>query len=175
MAPTDAFDLCAEYLAACEAAVATAPGGTILRAYVSPGPPPFDCAPQLTVHAGGPAESDTAPLSPPLVIGERTRLQGAVFQMLMTATVIRCAPVIDDNGILPTTTEMEAAAVETISDVWAIWNFCRTEIRDGTLFASPSGRREVFFDPAIPVPIEGGTAGWSIPVRVQLDGYSAGS
>lgn len=175
MAATDLFDLCAEYLAAVEAAVATTPGGAIVRAYVSPGNPAFDCPPQATVHAGGPIEGDTAPLAPPLVAGERTRVTDAVFLIQMTATVIRCTPTLTEEAGFPSATELETSANETLSDVWAIWNFCRDQIRQGLLFASPSGRREVFFDPAVAVPIEGGAAGWQIPVRVQLGGYKFSS
>lgn len=175
MAATALFDLCAEYLAACVDAVAGTPGGPITRAYVSPGNPAFDCPPQLTVHAGGPVEADTLPLSPILMPGERTHVQGAVFLAQMTATVIRCTPTIDDNLRFPPATALEESANEILADVWAIWNFCRTAVRDGELFFRESTRREVFFDPAVPVPIEGGSAGWQIPIRVQLDGYVQGS
>lgn len=171
MAATDLFDLCAEYLAACQAALAGTPGGAIERAYVSPGSPVIDCPAQLTVHAGGSSEASTAPLSPPLSPGHRGRVQGAVYLARMTATVARCVPVFTEDGEAPAAVDLEAAANMTSADVWAIWNHIRTECMAGALFASPSGMREVLLDDAIPLDPSGGVAGWLIPIRVQLDGY----
>lgn len=159
----------------CEDAVSTTIGEAINRAYVSNGAPAFDCPPQLTVHAGGPAEADTAPLSPPLAPGQRASVTGAVHLVNITATVIRCAPIVDDRGEAPSASAIETSANEVLQDVWAIWNFTRKKHRANLLFASPSGRRELILDPAISVPTEGGAAGWSIPIRVQLDGYEVSS
>lgn len=170
MAATDLFDLAAEYLAAVAAALVTTDAGVPDRAYVSPGAPAFDCE-QVTVHVGGPVEADTAPLAPPLMLGERTQVQGAVFLIQMTATIVRCTAVSDEDGNPPPIADLEASAMKIHADVWATWNFCRDAIRQGLLFASPSGRREVFFDPAVSLEISGGVAGWQIPIRVQLGGY----
>lgn len=173
--PTDLYSLCAEYLAACKTAVASTPGGPITRAFVCPGVPAWDCCPQLTVHAGGPAEADTLPLQPPLAPGERPAVQGAVHLVNMTATVLRCTPTLEEDGqnlILPSEAALEAAAVETLSDVWAIWATVRGLYRAGTLFATDAGRRELFFDPAVPVRPAGGCAGWEIQIRVALGGYT---
>lgn len=172
-AATDLFGICAEWLAVCEAAVATAPGGAIARAYVSPGPPVLDCAPQLTVHPGGPAEADTFPLQPSLGPAHRDQVSGSVHMIALTAIVVRCVPTLENDGGLPTIASMEAAANEIHGDLWAIWNFTRDRRQDGSLFASPSNRRELFFDAAFPLVPSGGLGGWQIPIRVQLGGYDA--
>lgn len=168
----DLYTLCAELLAACEEAIAAAPGGPIGRSFVAPGPPAWDCCPQLTVHAGGPAEGDTAPLDPPLQPGHRHADAGAVNLVQMTATVIRCVPTVEALGVFPPAAAMDAAAQQTLGDVWAIWNHLRSRYRARTIFTRPDGeRREVFFDPAAALNPAGGCAGWEIPVRVQMDGY----
>ncbi len=130
--------------------------------------------PMACVHVGGTAEGMTAPLMPPLMPGERARVQGAVHLVALTATVLRCSPVIGGDGqipVLPSTAELTASARETMGDVWAVWNHVRTRVKAGTLFASPSGRREVFFDPAVALSTAGGCSGWQIPLRVQLSGF----
>lgn len=167
--PGDLYDLAAEWLVCCEAAVATAYGGAISYAYVSPGPPPLDCE-ELVVWAGGPAEANTAPLSPPLAPGFRDTVQGAVHLINLTCTVVRCVPGLNEHGRLPSVAELEDTARQTLGDVWAIWNETRQRHRGGTLFAS-NYARELFLEPAFPIPPDGGFAGWQVPIRVQLNGY----
>lgn len=169
--PSDLFDLAAEWLEVCRAAVATTAGGAIERAFVSPGAPAWDCCPQLTVHVGGPAEGDTAPLSPPLQPGHRTQQVGIVPLVPLTATVIRCVPISDAQGNPPIPSLLEASAQEIDEDIWAIWAHTRSAFHDGDLFASPSGSRELVFDPAFSDAPEGGCAGWQIPLRVAVGGY----
>lgn len=168
--PSDLFDLAAEWLEVCKAAVATTAGGAIERAFVSPGAPAWDCCPQLTVHVGGPAEGDTAPLSPPLQPGHRTQQVAVVPVIPLTATVIRCVPGPDASGNPPGVALLEAAAQAIDEDVWAIWAHTRFRFHDKTLFASPSSR-ELVFDPAFSEAPEGGCAGWQIPLRVAVGGY----
>lgn len=174
MGATSLYDLCEEYLDACEAAVALGPGGAIPRAFVAPGPPAWDCCPQLTVHAGGPAEGDTAPLSPPLQTGHRPEV-GIVNLIGMTATVIRCVPTLQEGSTaLPSPASIDAAAQQTLSDIWTIWNHLLTLKRDGLIFAGTDGdphQREMFLDPAVALNSAGGCAGWQLPIRVQLGGY----
>src|SRR6266705_1969139 len=93
--PNDLFDICSEWLAACEAAVAPTEGGPIPRSFVSPGPPAWDCCPQLTVH-GGYAIADTLPLIPVLGPGHRSTDQGGVVLVPLVATVLRCVPTLED-------------------------------------------------------------------------------
>lgn len=169
--PGDLYDLAAEWLAVCVDAVATAPGGPISYAFVSPGSPPLDCE-MLAVWAGGPIEAETEPLRPPLSPGFRIEKYGAVHLVNLLCCVVRCSPVGDERGNAPTIAQYQATAAETLGDVWAIWNWTRQRKRDGTLFPSAHDR-ELFLEPAYPLPIQGGLAGWQIPIRVQLDGYPA--
>lgn len=166
---TDLFDLCHEWLSTCVDAVATAPGGPLDYAFVSPGAPALDCE-QLVVWAGGPSEADTLPLIPPLSPGHRTTVQGALHLINITCTVVRCVPTLDNNGRLPSVADVEAASQRTMGDLWAIWNFTRRRHGDGLLFTGLHDR-ELFMDPAYPLPLNGGLGGWQIPIRVQLDGY----
>jgi hypothetical protein len=177
MAATDLYDLCVELLDACAEAV-TSTGFPIERAYVSPGPPPWDCE-QLTVHAGGPVPGDTAPLQPPLQPAHRVDAVGQVNMVTLVATVVRCCvPIMDEDAQgpwYPPAADIEAAAKVTLDDVWAIWNHVATRKRDGTLFAWPDRAghqtRECAFDPAFPIATSGGCAGWQLQFRVQLSGY----
>lgn len=168
MAATDLYDMCAEYLDACNEALVDTPGGAIDRAFVSPGPPAWDCCPQLTVHAGGPAVGDTMPLQPPLQPGERLEV-GIVTLVAMTATILRCTPTVEEGGDLPSAHGLDVSAAETLADVWAIWNHIATLKRAGTLWAPKT--REVFFDPAVSLNSAGGCAGWQLQIRVFLPGY----
>jgi hypothetical protein len=166
---TDLYNLAAEWLATCVDAVTSTPGGAIPYAFVSPGNPPLDCE-LLAVWAGGPIEAETAPLNPPLTTGNRDTVQGAVHLVNLTCCVVRCSPVGDDRGRPPSAAAYDAAAQQTMADVWAIWNFSRTRHRDGILFPS-THRREFWLEPAYSIAISGGLAGWQVPIRVQLDGY----
>lgn len=178
MAATDLFDLAEEFLDACVAAIATESlGGPIGYAAVSTGLPAFDCVPAIFVHAGGPSMADTLPLNPSMQPMERVGVQGFVNLITMTCTVLRCVPVTEQTGqtvILPSADSITDAAKVTYADLWAIWNYCRTQYRAGLLFPSPSGRREFIYDPAVPVKTSGGAGGWEIQVRVQLGGYKTG-
>lgn len=170
MAASDLYDLCREYLDACASALELSPGGPIDRAFVSPGPPAWDCCPQLTVHAGGPSAGDTLPLSPPLQPGHRIE-DGVLYNMVaMTATVIRCTPVVrEGSNQAPDATGLEASAAELLGDIWAIWNHVATLKRYYGLWTPKE--REVFFLPAVALNAAGGCAGWQMEIRVQLGGY----
>lgn len=174
MAATDLFDLAAELLTAAETAIAGSPGGPIDRAFVSPGLPSLDCCPQLTVHVGGPAEGDTTPLNTTLQPGHRTSQTALVNLVQLTITVVRCCPGPTDSHPIPSAASIQAAAEQTYADLWALWNELRAAHRAGTLFAADAGpgSRELFFDAAFPLNPQGGCAGWLVPMRVSLGGYS---
>lgn len=171
---SDLYAAAAELLKASEDAVLHyAPGGAIDRAYVSPGPPAWDTAPQLTVHAGGPAQADTAPMAPPLQPAHRVTQQGSVNLVTFTITVLRCAATMPERGgvaSFPTVPALNADAYATLGDLWAIWNHLATLKRAEALY--PPKRREMFFDPAVAVNTSGGIAGWQLQIRVELDGFA---
>lgn len=170
----DLYALAGELLAAAAEAVALGPGGPIDYQYVSAGIPAWNCCPQLTVHAGGPAEASTQPLAPPLAVGHQAATAGNVHLVSLTVTPLRCAPAFADQAgdvIYPPVALLNATAEETMGDVWAVWNHVRSRYKAGTLFQATGCARELLFDPAVPVPTQGGCAGWQIPFRVQLDGF----
>lgn len=171
MSASALFDLAAEWKAVCEEAVASTVGGEIEHSFVSPAPPAIDCVPQLAVYPGGPAIADTQPLSPPLIAGARDRVSGTVHLVNLTCVVVRCSPTQDNDGNPPSIDDIETAARETSEDVWAIWNFTRQRHKSGDLFPSGGNSRELFLDPAFPVPPGGDAVGWQIPIRVALGGY----
>ncbi len=171
MAAGDLYAAAVELLEATEVALAANP---VDRVFVSPALPALDCCPQLTVHVGGASEGDTAPLQPPLQPGHRTYAGDLVNVVQLTITIVRCTPGPDNSGNPPPAAEIQASAQESIDDLWAIWNYLRTEHRAGNLFTAPAGpgSREFFFDPAFPLNIAGGCCGWQIPFRVSLGGYA---
>ncbi len=171
--PTDLFDCAAEWLAACNAVLALTDAGPIDRAYVSPGPPSWDCCPQLTVHAGY-VMADTQPLAPFLMAGHRADVTGGVIIVPLVCTVIRCCPVFEENGDPPSGPEYEAVAAKVTADAWSILNFTWNQYRDGLLFA-PACDRELFLDPGVPLQPAGGCAGFQIQVRVTLFGFQPSS
>jgi hypothetical protein len=165
---TDLYDLAVEYLDACTVALADTPDGVPECVYVSPGPPVWDVCPALMVHVGGPVIGDTLPLQPMLAPLHRVQITGEVILVSLTATVLRCAPVLDNDGKIDLS-EMGPATRQINADLWAIWNHVRAGKRNGTLFAPRE--REFAFEPAVSVNQQGGACGWQITIRSQLDGY----
>jgi len=174
--PEALYALASEYLVACAAGLALTPGGEPDYQAIWPGPPSFDCASSsLLVYVGAANVADTYPLQPPLQPMQRISTTGQVDLIALTAVVLRCVPGIEDDGqnlLLPSTDKISAAAAICYADLWGVWNYLKNQFRAGLLFASQSNRREFQFDPAIPVQSQGGVAGWSIPIRIQLGGYS---
>lgn len=171
---TDLYDTCEELLVVCADAVKPTPGGPFTRAYVSPGPPAWDCE-QLTVHSVGPAIGDTQPLQPPLQTLHRVSTTGFVNLVTLIVTPLRCVTTIGKNGeipIAPPAVSLVADADKLYADLWAIVNTVKSRYRQGTLF-SPVGcaKREFTLDPTVVLNTQGGLMGWQIQYRVQLDGY----
>ena len=170
--PNDLHEIASEFLAGCETAIQTSPGGKITRSYVAPGLPSLDCAPELSVYVGGAVEGITRPLAPPLQLGRREDQTGRVNLVPLTCVVSRCVPTVDAGGHFPSPTEIEEAAKLTNGDLWAIWNVVPALYRAKLLFARPDNEsRLLFFDPAVPLATSGGVGGFQVPVRVELSGY----
>lgn len=171
MAADDVFDACSTLLDACSEALALAPGGSPARQFISAGLPAFDCE-QLSVHVGGTTpglvEGYTLPVEPPMVVGLRSTTTMKVNLLQLTVTIVRCTSVFNGKQS-PSPAALTADARKTQADLWVIWNHLYTLRKNGLLF--PPEHRELFFDPAVGLPIQGGMAGWEIPFRVQIDGY----
>lgn len=143
------------------------------------GLPPFDFAPSLHVHAGGPSVADTYPLQPPLQPWQRTVTTGYVSLVMLTITIVREVPVPIQTGgqtvTMPFPQDVNATTEICYADLWSIWNGLIRKHREGTLFASPSGRREFRLEAAVSLKTSGGFGGWEIPVSFNLPGYAVTS
>ncbi len=157
-----------EYLEACNQALATTVGGAIDRAYVTPGLPVIDCCPMLAVDVRSLFAEQTAPTGPPPVLGHRGVRTPAMWLVALVATVARCTPTVQQEGVLPNADEMEASAREIDEDVWAIWNMLLQLKRAGELFGGAC--RSMYLDPPTSFN-SGGCAGWFFQIRVPVDGY----
>ena len=80
-----------------------------------------------------------------------------------------CIPTTDDNGNPPSALERRAAMKMCSEDVWAIWHAILQAHGEGELFAGPC--LELFADGAMPLPVSGMTAGWTIILRAAVPGY----
>jgi hypothetical protein len=163
---TDLQFLAEEYLAACVEALDTVPtfapglGGAPERSFVSPGLPAFDCCDQLTVHVAGVSDSSTSPAIPT----GRSATSMKVNVVSLVATSTRCLPV----GEPPSALDLQASAEQLNADGWALWNHLYNMIRADLLFTLCG---EVFWDGLRSINPQGGCGGWTLSLRVQLDGY----
>lgn len=168
--PQDLHDLAMEYLDACVESLDTIPtfapelGGAPERRFISPGQPALDCCDQLTVHVAGAVD---APTSPGGLTAGRKAAYGKVNLVLMVATLTRCVPVIEQKK-WPTPAAMEAAAAQINADGWALWNHTFNMVASGQLFGIC---QEVYWDTLNSITPSGGCGGWTLGVRVRLDGY----
>jgi len=168
--PQDLYLLAQEYLAACVEALDTIPtfapglGGAPARSFVSPGLPAFDCCDQLTVHVTGVTDSATSPSN----FTGRSASTMKVNTVGLVATATRCIPVISDSGNPPPVEEMEAAAEQIDADGWALWNHIYNLIRAEALFTLCG---EVFWDGLRSINPQGGCGGFTLALRVELEGY----
>jgi hypothetical protein len=168
--PQDLHALAEEFLDACIASLDTIPvfapglGGAPERSFISPGTPAFDCCDQLTVHVGGAADAATAPGA--LAAGRKATF-GKVNLVQLIATITRCVPIVTAKD-WPTPTEMNTAAEQLNADGWALWNHTFNLVAAGQLFQLCG---EVYWDALRSITPSGGCGGWTLTVRVRLDGY----
>lgn len=166
--PGDLQALCEELLQASIDALDTIPTfdatleGAPERYFVSPGLPVLDCCPQLSVHAAGVTEADTTPGG----LGAGRRASAArLNHVALVVTIARCIP----GEPTPPADDLEAAAEQINADGWALWNHIWNLIRADLLFSLCG---EVFWDGLRPLSPSGLCAGWTLNLRVRLDGYS---
>lgn len=129
------------------------------RQYVAIGVPALDCE-QVAVsidriigHQGNPSTEDTNPV--------RCLTMRAVE---LSIWVVRCAPVVLDDGSPPTVAALNASAQEMAGDPPTILQALLDAFRDGTLGSSWG---VVFLDARAITP-QGGLAGWQQRVRYDL-------
>jgi len=165
--PEDLHAAAMEYLAAVEAALDTIPAfapalaGAPERSFVAPGPPAYDCCPQLTVHVAGFSEGAQAAGAPKASFARINRVA-------FVATVIRCVAVSDKSGNPPSPVLQQEAAEQIHADRWALWNHVWNLIREEQLFTVCS---DVIWNSLAPVTPQGGCGGSILTVTAALDGY----
>jgi hypothetical protein len=166
--PEDLYALEQELLDASVESLDTIPtfapalGGAPERSYISPGLPAFDCCDQLTVHTPSILDS---PFSPDSATGRSAR-SASVITISLVTTITRCIP----GGTEPDVLDLVAPTQQIAADGWALRNHLLGMIRSDELFTICD---EVFWDGLRFVNPQGGCAGWTLNLRVQLDGYES--
>lgn len=172
-APTDLYDMAAEVLAACVAALDTLTAvdgleGAPARRYVAPGLPAFDCCDELTVRVALIGQGGV-----PGVTAGREHSIGRQNLATLIATVTRCTPTGSGTGKSykpPTEAALEANARQVLADGWVLWNHLSQQIASDTLLG---GRCSVaHWDGGRPLDPQGGCAGWIFQLRPEIDGYT---
>ena len=169
-------DYALELLDVCDDATATTIGGRVSeqpngRVFLAAALPALDCCPQLTVHVGGLGIENTTPTTPVTAPSHRLTTTGMLMLAVYIVTVVRCQPASSDQrGNPPTPAALQAAAIQSDQDLWAIWNAVAVAHNAGDLFG---GRcPALYFDPPTPLLVEGACGGWEIPFRAAIDGYT---
>jgi hypothetical protein len=91
-----------------------------------------------------------------------------IYAVLMVATLFRCVPTLSENGDPPTAAAQAAAARQVDADGWALFNHLYEMVRAGDLFWKCKPVVWEGFNALTP---SGACGGWSVAVRVSLDGY----
>ena len=86
--------------------------------------------------------------------------------------VVRCYPTLDDNGNPPPSADETAAAKLLQHDLGTLWDGLTERWAKATLFPSFDAIdcERVTFEMAQPMGPLGGTAGWSMPILVDVSG-----
>jgi hypothetical protein len=173
VAADDVWAVCGEVLQAALVGLATLPAGAPGRNFVGYVQPAADCdcaeGGQITCFPTAIRESSTRTAGG-TEGGHHVVYANTVLEVALTLQIIRCVPVVTDQGGAPTPAAIDAAAMTIHSDAWFLWCWLRAEKRNERLLA---GRcREIWFDAMTPEPVQGGCAGWNLNLRTQLDGYT---
>jgi hypothetical protein len=166
--PEDLYALEQELLDASVESLDTIPtfapglGGAPERSYISPGLPAFDCCDQLTVHTPSILDS---PFSPGSSTGTSAK-SATVITVSLVVTITRCVPGEPE----PAVSDFLEPTSQIAADGWALRNHLLNMIRSDELFSICD---EVFWDGLRFVNPQGGCAGWTLNLRVQLDGYES--
>lgn len=161
MAAADLYVLSATLLEASAELLATTAGGTPARSVVAPGTPALESCDQLYVHVAG---IGAERIEQQRRARPRTRRNFVVF----TVTAARCYR--ETAQATPAVT-LESAAAYSSEDVWALWNGLFRRYLSGDLLTEGEGCKDVWFDQALPLEPQAGIVGYTIRIRVELDGY----
>lgn len=168
---SDYYAVADQLLNVCEQALALLPAGTPERAYVAHGLPAIDCE-QLCVSSYVIAQMDTAPRQLPGDAMFKPKY-GSVNVPVFVISIVRCYPVVTldqrQEPIFPSVAELTAASQLLYADAWQLWNAVQTAKREGAFDGLCS---ELRMDPVNPIQPNGGFAGWTLPVEIELDGFT---
>jgi hypothetical protein len=165
------YDLQAELLGFCAAALAELPQGAPDRQYVAMGAPVLDCE-QLTVHCYQIGEGQTSPATLPLDRARRAVTFPRINMAFLVVTIAReCYPGPTGASLNkpPDPAALNAAAAILCSDAWLLWNAVPAALRAGELWG---GCNFTAWEPLLPLQPSGKIAGWTFPLQVKIDGYS---
>lgn len=160
-------------LGAAATVLAGTPAGAPATQYVAHGPPVYDCADSLIVHAGTLQYGDFRRGATDAMM--RDPRMGVVPMVPLTIVVLRCV----NRQAMPQgavgmrnaqAAKIQADAEIVYRDGWSLFNGIHKLNRAQALFAGYPCR--VFeIDGVLPVSPEGGVLGWTMDVHVMLDGF----
>lgn len=148
-----------------EAALATASGGPVTQAWMSPGMPAFDVQCDFVAvweGAAAFASSGGIPASQQFRTGPRITIHA------LNVTTGRCLAT-GVGGRPPTVAQKTADAVKHMEDGQALWNGVSAEIAAGELFGGTCS--QITLQGMVAYTPQGGVGGWNLTVAVQIDGY----
>lgn len=161
-----------DLLTTAEQILTTTVGGPVALAYLSPGFPSLDYqCDQVAVWNSGLGEEQTSPLSPIPATGQRRRW-GWLNLATLSVQSIRCIRVgrTTSTGYTPPSSEQLAEdAAKVMEDGWALYNGISTAIIEDGLFDGPC--KDIKFLSMSPLTPQGGVAGWTLVLSVELAGY----
>lgn len=130
------------------------------RKFISHGPPPFDCADQLTVHL------ESLKASNPLNRQDIGPNVCAVVPVgVLVVTIVRC--VTTQNGKnAPAADDLTSDSTGLLTDLNDLWTGLVTATLDRSLLNVPCSA--VTWLPAVPVGPSGGLAAYQLKMEVQL-------
>ncbi len=148
-------------------------GGPVAESFLSPGLPAFDRQCDFAVAwAGQLGMEATAPLAPAPAVGHRFQYAGWVNLPTLNVTVLRCVATARETAKsyqVPSPEQLSDDARKVMEDGWAIWNHVAREILQGNLFGGPCN--DIKLQALVPVVPQGGLAGWTLNVAVELPGF----
>jgi len=159
------FDLASLLLDVAETSLNQTPALAPDLSYVSPGAPPIQCCPVLTVHVQSLSEGSTSPLAPAPATGRRTSFQRINLAGLVV-TVMRCGPQIQKDGSV-LAADAQDVAEQVAADGWALWNGLRFAIEEGAFLDKCS---VIHVDQGQAVAEQGGCVGWLFRLRAEIGG-----
>lgn len=135
------------------------------RQVVTIGPPPLDCCDQLAVSA---IEMRDARVGPQDEAGLLRKCM-SMNLVALRVTITGCVPTVDERGNPPTPAAINNASTTLYGQGWTLWCGLYTRLVAGTVFDDDLEPRESFIGPLLPLPEQGGCAGFTVDVVARLD------